>query len=204
MGLRERKRLETRTALEEAAVTVVLRDGFEHATVDAMCAEANVSPRTFFNYFESKEDAILCVYDEKIDDARLTAHVRNSLTNDLIESVVALVVSLMGPAATGRSHQKSRIEIIKKNPHLLSRHAAQITRMNEHLVKGIRLLLSADSRFSSDSAAEQEEEAELLLAVSGGALRIAVREWIADDGNSDNIQARAAELIRKVITTLNE
>ena len=61
MGLRERKRAQTRHRLEEAAVGLALRDGLDKVTIDAISERADVSPRTFFNYFDSKEDAILGV-----------------------------------------------------------------------------------------------------------------------------------------------
>ena len=58
-GLRERKRLATRRAIQRAALQVVRERGLDGATVDEMARIADVSPRTFFNYFPSKEDAIL-------------------------------------------------------------------------------------------------------------------------------------------------
>jgi AcrR family transcriptional regulator len=58
-GLRERKRLATRRAIQHAALQVVRENGLDGATVDEIARIADVSPRTFFNYFPSKEDAIL-------------------------------------------------------------------------------------------------------------------------------------------------
>lgn len=58
-GLRERKRAATRLAIQRSALRVVRERGVEGATVDEMARLADVSPRTFFNYFPSKEDAIL-------------------------------------------------------------------------------------------------------------------------------------------------
>ena len=65
IGLRDRKREETRSRLESAAVTLVLRDGLEHATVDSISAMADVSSRTFFNYF------ILALISPSIEGAAL-------------------------------------------------------------------------------------------------------------------------------------
>lgn len=58
-GLRERKRLATRRAIQRAALQVVRDRGLDGATVDEIARLADVSPRTFFNYFPTKEDAIL-------------------------------------------------------------------------------------------------------------------------------------------------
>lgn len=58
MGLRERKKAATRAALSEAAIRLARERGVEHVTADAIAEAANVSPRTFHNYFANKEDAI--------------------------------------------------------------------------------------------------------------------------------------------------
>ncbi len=57
-GRRQEKKLETRAALNDAAVTLFASQGYEHTTVDDLCREANVSLRTFFRYFESKDDVL--------------------------------------------------------------------------------------------------------------------------------------------------
>ena len=57
--LRSKKARLTRNALHEAAITRVLEDGLACATVANIAADAGVSTRTFFNYFETKEDAIV-------------------------------------------------------------------------------------------------------------------------------------------------
>ena len=56
-GLRETKKAATRTALSRAAAEIALMEGPEAFTVAAIAAAAGVSPRTFHNYFPSREDA---------------------------------------------------------------------------------------------------------------------------------------------------
>ncbi|GHF61909.1 AcrR family transcriptional regulator [Amycolatopsis bartoniae] len=58
MGLRERKKQETRRALSDAALHLAVERGLEHVLVEDIAAAANVSPRTFNNYFSSKQEAI--------------------------------------------------------------------------------------------------------------------------------------------------
>lgn len=58
-GLRERKKAATRQALYEAAVRLAAEHGVEHLTVEAIADAANVSRRTFSNYFASKEQALV-------------------------------------------------------------------------------------------------------------------------------------------------
>jgi AcrR family transcriptional regulator len=56
-GLRERKRDRLRKELHQAATDLFLQNGFEATTIDEIVAIANVSRRTFFRYFDTKEDA---------------------------------------------------------------------------------------------------------------------------------------------------
>ena len=56
---RERKKQATRQALHEAAFTLAEERGLTGTTVEAIAERADVAPRTFFNYFTCKEDAVL-------------------------------------------------------------------------------------------------------------------------------------------------
>jgi AcrR family transcriptional regulator len=64
-GLRERKKAATRTALSHAAMQLAVEHGVENVTAEAIAAAADVSPRTFHNYFASKEEAIVAAFREQ-------------------------------------------------------------------------------------------------------------------------------------------
>ena len=58
-GLRQRKKEQTRQALEESILRLVLEKGYEEAKVEEVCEEVGISRKTFFNYFASKRAAVL-------------------------------------------------------------------------------------------------------------------------------------------------
>ncbi|MDO3699374.1 helix-turn-helix domain-containing protein, partial [Curtobacterium flaccumfaciens] len=74
LGLRDRKRIETRNRIAEAARSLALEQGVDGTTIEQIAARADVSPRTFFNYFESKEDAVLGHTELDLEPATLEAH----------------------------------------------------------------------------------------------------------------------------------
>jgi AcrR family transcriptional regulator len=59
MGLRERKKAETRAALSWAAIRLTVEKGLDNVKVEEIAEAAGVSPRTFNNYFSSKGEAIV-------------------------------------------------------------------------------------------------------------------------------------------------
>ncbi|HYB35992.1 MAG TPA: helix-turn-helix domain-containing protein [Mycobacterium sp.] len=69
MGLRERKRDRTRRALIDAAMRLFEEKGYEQTTVAEIAAVAEVSTKTFFNYFTSKDEVLFPYLSGRIDAA---------------------------------------------------------------------------------------------------------------------------------------
>mgnify|MGYP003651599237 CR=1 FL=1 len=88
LGLRDRKRIETRLRIETAAVEIVTAEGLDGATIDMISERAEISPRTFFNYFESKEDAILGIQEIGEVQRAIASGVASAETDDLVSAIV--------------------------------------------------------------------------------------------------------------------
>ena len=63
-GIRERKRRETLRRIIDAGVRLFIEKGFNGTTVDEVAAAAGISRRTFFHYFESKDDILLTLQSD--------------------------------------------------------------------------------------------------------------------------------------------
>jgi AcrR family transcriptional regulator len=203
-GLRDRKRSETRARIEEAAVSLVLAGGLEDTTVDAISEAADISPRTFFNYFDSKDSAILGLHADDVRDEAIADQLTQR-SDDLVESVVRLLVSVVGGGTLTRAAtlREDRLEVIRRHPHVLTGQFAQLTARASRIAETIEELMAGTAGLSVQ-APDRPALAEMLMTTCGGALRIAVREWAADGSLSDSsqIERRAIALVKDIVGTL--
>jgi AcrR family transcriptional regulator len=85
LSLRERNRVRARAEIADTALRLFIDRGFEGVTVDEIVVAAGVSRRTFFRYFETKEDALLADYPEL--SARLTEALDAADADNAIDAV---------------------------------------------------------------------------------------------------------------------
>ncbi|GAA2382424.1 TetR/AcrR family transcriptional regulator [Dactylosporangium salmoneum] len=94
LGLRERKKRQTRQLISDVASGLFVRRGFDAVTVTEVAAAAGVSPKTVFNYFPRKEDLFLDRLEELT--GLLTAAVRDRAPGvGVLAAVRALVLDLL-------------------------------------------------------------------------------------------------------------
>ncbi|TDC15120.1 TetR family transcriptional regulator [Streptomyces sp. 8K308] len=171
-GLRERKKQATRAALAEAAVRLAAARGAENVTVEAISAEVGVSPRTFFNYFEHRDDAFVMIDDDagrRVRSAVLAAPAARSP----IEAVRdALAVEL---ADVEEQHElwRLRAEVLQQTPHLLVRH------LGAHMADELGLAEAVAQRLGAPAGAPVDLYPRLVAATTATAVRVAVEHWSA-------------------------
>jgi len=109
MGLRERKKEETRSALAWAAVRLIVERGYDKVLVEDIASEAGVSPRTFNNYFSSKAAAVA---SRHLDRSLRTAEGlrRRPADEDLWTAITEAVVAetVPGPEVTSQRRPDRR------------------------------------------------------------------------------------------------
>jgi AcrR family transcriptional regulator len=121
-GLRERKRLATRRAIQHAAISLA-EQGLERVTVDEISRIADISPRTFFNYFPSKEDAVLGI-NESEDLAHFAEEflARGSSGWDaVVDDFIEIVGSHANSIGLSASEHLEFMAILDREPKLLAR-----------------------------------------------------------------------------------
>jgi len=126
-GLRERKRAATRTAITAVARSMTAAHGLNGFTVEEVCEEAGISRRTFFNYFHSKEDAVIGSFSDELPEDALEAFNQNpsrtpdSISGTLLAALHVLTVTLMERSSISRTEVQQFIAAITAEPQLLAR-----------------------------------------------------------------------------------
>ncbi len=173
-GRRQQRKVETRAALNEAAVTLFASQGYEHTTVDDLCREANVSLRTFFRYFESKDDVL---FAREMDiDPFLTA------LRDVDPDVPALEAFRRAYLAQPRLSPADAAQAVLfhramgSSPVLQGRYVAGMEWFREQVA----------STLAARAGRDEPGEADVLAATLGqSTLDHAYRRWLARDGRGD-------------------
>ncbi|MEV6429868.1 TetR/AcrR family transcriptional regulator [Nocardia sp. NPDC051463] len=90
LGLRERKKLDTRKALSDAALELAMERGLGNVTRDDIAARAGVSVRTFNNYFTGKYEALAYRQIERIQRSLIA--LRNRPAGEPLWSAIGAAV----------------------------------------------------------------------------------------------------------------
>lgn len=119
-GLRERKKRATRMALRWAAVRLASERGLDNVTTEEIAAEANVSQRTLFNYFGSKEEVIVGD-DPELGHQAASALLERPGSEPPLQALKAVFVELSESMTVDGDLWRARMRIIHDNPSLYPR-----------------------------------------------------------------------------------
>lgn len=159
-SLRERKKVETWTAIHDAAASLALYQGLEQATVEVIAERAGISARTFFNYFPAKEDAVLGLREPVLDP------VGSKLTGsaDLLDQVTQLLVSA-ARSALGGSDPGRRRELLQRYPHLHRRQMEYMAQGEALVCDVVSAALAGDPAWTGGAAGFSAEETVRMLVM---------------------------------------
>lgn len=177
LSLRERKRSETWRSLHEAALGLAFtHEELHHVTVEAIAERADVSPRTFFNYFASKEEAILGLREPSLDDDVLASFADVS-DDELLEAVAQLLLDVSwGARNPGTTRQRIR-EVVQQHPALIQRQLSHLSQVEQTVSRVVAARLAESPRWQQTlTTPEVTEAADLVVSVASTALRFAVRQ----------------------------
>jgi AcrR family transcriptional regulator len=175
--LRERKKQQTRRALHDAALTLVSAHGLDGVTVEQICADADVSPRTFFNYFGSKAHAALGLDTVEVPEAAAAwfAAADGRLVDDLCRLVATTV-----PLSQDRRRMK---ELLVLRPEMTPMVMQWMAESRQSLMRVV-------------GARTDEQTARTAVALVMTALsEVAHRETV---GGTDELAARLRDVVREM------
>jgi AcrR family transcriptional regulator len=180
VGLRERKKTETRKAISDAALALAVERGPAEVTVDDIADAAGVSARTVFNYFGTKEAAIL-----GIDPARrrqlLDRLESRPATESPLEAVRAALHDTTGDG--GAVAWRTRARLARDHPQLQSAYLASFASLEDELTAVLAQRLDAD--------VATDPYPRLVVIVSLTAMRVAL-DHAMDHGRTGADEVTAA------------
>jgi AcrR family transcriptional regulator len=161
VGLRERKKTETRAALAAAALRLALEKGADNVRVDEIAEAANVSPRTYNNYFASRDQAIVAGITASRALAVASALRARPSGEPLVDSIIAAF------AEQYREPPTEALALITSTPSLREAYLDSTASMEPPIAEVIAERLGKDA-----------VGAEVLAAAVSAAARIAVQRWV--------------------------
>jgi len=164
-GLRERKKHATRNALREAALRLALERGPGNVRVDDIAEAAGVSPRTYNNYFSSREQAIVAAVTAEREARVAAAVAARPATVHLADAVIeAIVEQYTDPG----SYDPRTLLLLSASPALRDAFLNTTAGIEEPLTAVIAARIGDTGRHT----------ARVLSASVTAAVRIALQQWV--------------------------
>ncbi|HTX01601.1 MAG TPA: TetR family transcriptional regulator, partial [Acidimicrobiales bacterium] len=184
-GLRERKKLATREAIGAAALRLALERGLDRVRVSDIAAAAGVSPRTYNNYFSSREEAICAAGTERT--RRLVDALRGRPASEPLAKALTHAMSYRLEHA---EPDRAMFQVIFSDPGLRAEFLKGTFAMQRALAVAIAERVGADP--------ERDLMPRVVAAAYEGAARAAVSHWLRQE---DGPPLR--EVMREALTALS-
>ncbi len=176
-SLRERKKLATRQGIRRVALDLFAERGFSHVTVEDIAAAADVSPRTFFNYFPSKEAVLFGADPGRAEEVRarlvhdLPGHsaleVLRAVLTDQARRIATELAELGGDPVRWARQMKAALA----DPQLRAAQAAHMAQVESGFAAALAERLGTDP--------DRDPYPLLLASAATGVLRATMSFWAA-------------------------
>ncbi|MGN6444258.1 TetR/AcrR family transcriptional regulator [Amnibacterium sp.] len=181
-GLREQKRIATKRALQVALLRLSMDRGFDNVTVEEVAQEAGVSPRTFFNYFASKEEAVAAPHGPHELTPEEIARYEDGAGDPLSDFIVVMAARAAGEEDF-ELHSLRR-ELMHRESRLLGDKAGLMQRIQQQVVGMIAERLRADElragRMPDETALQ--DRAAFIAVLCMTIARHGWSRWVASEG----------------------
>lgn len=162
-GLRQRKKAKARLGVERSALELVIERGFDGVTVEDICARAEISKKTFFNYFSSKAAAVMGRADPFPDDEHLFRILEEHADACYIDVLVG-IIGIAYASSVDDAVVDLRREALRSMPHLFFQGQRELSVAQRSMSKALRSYLV--DRPERRMLAERPLDEEVLLASS--------------------------------------
>lgn len=167
LGVREQKKRDTQRLLARVGMRLFLEQGFNETTLDQIAEEAEVSRRTIFSYFASKEDILIASYDTGWDD--ILADIRQAQRTAVPVQVVCASVQTRLASQSDKDMQAMR-QMMMLSVTLRSRGQSVFLEREQAVLEALTQVWPE---------AERQWELRLAAMAAVGAFRVAVEIWRA-------------------------
>lgn len=169
-------------AIENAASTLVLEHGYEDVTVDQICARADISKRTFFNYVPTKEAAVIGEAPETVPDD-LRERFLAEAGPDVVSALLQLYLATFARARSGDDAHtialvQRRRKIIHEHPELGVTRMTASTRLQHALAILVTELLDQQPELRRLEDATASDEARSTVALVTASVNLGVYAWL--------------------------
>jgi AcrR family transcriptional regulator len=167
-GLRQRKRLQTRERLTRVAMALFLERGFEATTLDDIAAAADISRRSFFHYFASKEDVVFA-WQEESTAALITAVATRPAGESMLAAAENAISAMIRHLKPGEAIAMAQLK--RDNPALQARDQVKYEKLERALAEALGKRAGHKS---------ERLQARLVAMIATGAMRIGGEIWTAE------------------------